>query len=274
MSSERPPLFDFRTAHAARARATRIGGDRFLDAAGLDGLHHRLSSVTRRFEHGLWLGDALPDGIRGFAQDWTIVDFDQREFLAAEGSFDVAVSLFSLQAINDLPGALIQIRRLLKPDGLFLAVVFGGATLTELRQSFTAAESELLGGASPHVAPFADVRDMGALLQRASFALPVTDIERLAVRYFALSSLIRDLRAHGQSNALSGRRKNFVGKRMLGALNEHYARHHAQDGKLIATFEMLYLIGWAPHESHQQPLKPGSAKARLSDALGTVERKI
>ncbi len=215
----------------------------------------------------------MPDGIRGFAQDWTNADFDQGEFLAAEGPFDVAVSLFSLQAINDLPGALVQIRRLLKPDGLFLGVLFGGATLTELRQSFTAAESELLGGASPHVAPFADVRDMGALLQRAGFALPVTDIERLTVRYSVLSSLIRDLRAHGQSNALSGRRKNFVGKRMWGALNEHYARHHAQDGKLIATFEMLYLTGWSPDKSQQQPLKPGSAKARLSDALGTVERK-
>jgi SAM-dependent methyltransferase len=273
VSSEHPPLFDFRTAQAARARAARIGGDRFLDAAGLDGLLHRLSAVTRSFDRGLWVGDVLPHGIKRFAQDWTIADFDEREFLAAEGPFDLAVSLFSLQAINDLPGALIQIRRLLKPDGLFLAVLFGGATLTELRQSFTAAESEILGGASPHVVPFADVRDMGTLLQRAGFALPVTDIERLTVRYSTFPSLIQDLRAHGQSNALSGRRKNFVGKRMLGALNDHYSRHHAQGGKLIATFEMLYLIGWAPHESQQQPLKPGSAKTRLSDALGTVERK-
>jgi SAM-dependent methyltransferase len=274
VSSERPPLFDFRTAQTARARAARIGTDRFLDAAGLDGLLHRLSTVTRRFDRGLWVGDALPGGIRSFVQDWTIADFDAREFLAAEGSFDLVVSLFSLQAINDLPGALIQIRRLLKPDGPFLAVLFGGATLTELRQSFTAAESEILGGASPHIAPFADVRDMGTLLQRAGFALPVTDIERLTVRYSTLSSLIRDLRAHGQSNALFGRRKSFIGKRMLAALSDHYARDHAQDGKLIATFEMLYLIGWAPHESQQQPLKPGSAKTRLSDALGTVERKI
>jgi SAM-dependent methyltransferase len=273
VSSERPRLFDFRTAQTARARAARIDGDRFLDAAALDGLVHRLSAITRRFDRALWVGDAVPHGIKPFAQDWTIADFDAREFLTAEEPFDLAVSLFSLQAINDLPGALIQIRRLLKPDGLFLAVVYGGATLTELRQSFTAAESEILGGASPHVAPFADVRDMGSLLQRAGFALPVTDIERLTVRYSTLSSLIRDLRAHGQSNALCGRRKGFVSKRMLGALNDHYARHHAQEGKLIATFEMLYLIGWAPHESQQQPLKPGSAKTRLSDALGTIERK-
>jgi SAM-dependent methyltransferase len=274
MSSERPHLFDFRAARAARARAARVDGDRFLDAAGLDGLVHRLSSVTRSFARGLWLGGALPHGMKGFAQDWVVADFDDREFLAADGTFDLAVSLFSLQAINDLPGALIQIRRLLKPDGLFLAVLFGGSTLSELRQSFTAAESEILGGASPHVAPFADVRDMGALLQRAGFALPVSDVERLTVRYSTLQALIGDLRAHGQSNALSGRRKNFIGRRMLEALNDHYARHHAQDGKLIATFDLLYATGWTPHESQQQPLKPGSAKTRLSDALGTVERKV
>jgi SAM-dependent methyltransferase len=274
VNSERPPLFDFRTALAARTRAARIGGDRFLDVAGLDGLRDRLSSVTRRFARGLWVGDALPDAIKDFAQDWTVADFDEREFLAAEQPFDLAVSLFSLQAINDFPGALIQIQRLLKPDGLFVAVLFGGATLTELRQSFTAAESEVLGGVSPHIAPFADVRDMGALLQRAGFALPVTDIERLTVRYSALPSLIRDLRAHGQSNALAARRKRSIGKRLLRTLADHYAHHYVQDGKLIATFEMLYLTGWAPHESQQRPLKPGSAKARLSDALGTVERKI
>jgi len=274
MTKERPRLFDFRTAQSARTRARRIKGDRFLDAAGLDGLVHRLSSVTRRFAHGLWLGDAVPDNIKAFAQDWTVADFGERELLAAEGPFDLAISLFSLQAINDLPGALIQIRRLLKPDGLFLGVLFGGATLTELRQSFTAAESDILDGASPHVAPFADVREMGALLQRAGFALPVSDVERTTVRYSTLQALIRDLRAHGQSNALCGRRKNFIGRRMREALNDHYTRHYVQDGKLIATFDLLYATGWAPHESQQKPLKPGSAKTRLSDALGTIERKI
>lgn len=274
MNAERPLLFDFRAARMARTRAARMNGDRFLDAAGLDGLGDRLSSITRRFAHALWVGDALPDTIKGFAENWTVADFDEREFLAAQGPFDLAVSLFSLQAINDLPGAMIQIRRQLKPDGLFLAVLFGGASLSELRQSFTAAESEILGGVSPHIAPFADARDMGALLQRAGFALPVADIERLTARYSTLSSLVRDLRAHGQSNALSGRRKKSIGKRVLNAINEHYARHHAQDGKLLATFDLLYATGWAPHESQQQPLKPGSAKTRLSDALGTVERKV
>lgn len=255
-------------------RAARIGGDRFLDAAALEGLHHRLSTVTRQFARGLWVGDTLPETIRVFAQNWTVADFDEKEVLKADGPFDVTVSLFSLQAVNDLPGAMIQIRRLLKPDGLFLAALFGGATLNELRQSFTAAESETLGGASPHVAPFADVRDMGALLQRAGFALPVADVERLVARYSNLTALVKDLRAHGQGNALNGRRRNFTGRRMLNALTAHYAKYHANDGKLVATFETIYLTGWAPHEGQQQPLKPGSAKARLSDALGTVERKV
>lgn len=274
MAPDRPQLFDFYAARRARSRATRIAGDRFLDAAALDGLNHRLSTVTRRFDRGLWVGEGLPEAVKAFAQDWAVTDFDEKEALRADAPFDLVVSPFSLQAVNDLPGAMIQIRRLLKPDGLFLATLFGGATLSELRQSFTAAESETLGGASPHVAPFADVRDMGALLQRAGFALPVADVERLVARYSSLSALVKDLRAHGQGNALTGRRKNFTGRRVLDALKAHYTKHHADDGKLIATFETIYLTGWAPHESQQQPLKPGSAKARLSDALGTVERKV
>ena len=274
MNPERPHLFDFRAARAARARASRIAGDRFLDDAALEGLVHRLSSVTRHFEHGLWLGPSLPDAIKSFARRWTLADFNEEEILDAAPGFDLALSLFSLQAINDLPGAIIQIRRLLKPDGLFLGVLFGGATLNELRQSFIAAESEILDGVNPHVAPFADVRDMGALLQRAGFALPVADVERLVVRYSFFPALVRDLRAHGQGNVLAARRRNFTGRRILMALHDHYARHHTQDGKLLATFETLYLTGWTPHESQQQPLKPGSAKARLSDVLGTIERKV
>jgi SAM-dependent methyltransferase len=251
-----------------------MGKERFLDQLALDGLVFRLSSVTRRFSRGLWVGGDLPGAVAGLAQDWTLSDFDEQEFLPAKGPFDLAMSLFSLQSINDLPGAMIQIRRLLKPDGLFLGVLFGGLTLTELRQSFIAAESETLGGISPHIAPFADIRDMGALLQRAGLTLPVSDAERLVVRYSNLLGLVRDLRAHGMSNTLAQRRKSFIGRRTLTSLGEHYAHQHAEGGKLIATFEMLYLTGWAPHGSQQQPLKPGSAVARLSDALGTVERKI
>src|ERR1700761_8507322 len=195
MSVQRPPLFDVRAAQAARTRAGRIGGERFLEDAALEGLADRLSAVTRRFSHGLWVGEAVPAPIRPFADNWSLVDFDRDEVLAAdEARFDLALSLYTLQSINDLPGALIQIRRVLKPDGLFLAALFGGDTLHELRDCFALAESEVRGGISPHVAPFAYVRDLGSLLQRAGFALPVADIERLTVRYSALPSLIRDLR--------------------------------------------------------------------------------
>jgi len=275
MTAERPMIFDLRAVQAARARARRIGGDRFLDQAALEGLCDRLSAVTRRFDHGLWIGETLPPAIRAFARDWSVVDFDEREVLNIDKApFDLAVSLYSLQAINDLPGALIQIRRVLKPDGLFLAALFGGETLRELRESFAVAETEMSGGISPRVAPFADVRDMGALLQRAGFALPVADVERLQVRYRDFGSLVRDLRAHAQGNVLAARRRRFLGRRVLNALVAYYSAHHAQDGKLSTTFETLYLTGWAPHQSQQQPLKPGSAKSRLSDALGTVERKL
>jgi hypothetical protein len=131
-----------------------------------------------------------------------------------------------------------------------------------------------LGGISPRVSPFADVRDVGALLQRAGFALPVADVERLQVRYRDFGSLVRDLRAHGQGNVLAARQRHFLSRRILDALIAHYSKQHSDGGKLNATFETLYLTGWAPHQSQQQPLKPGSAKTRLSDALGTVERKL
>lgn len=275
MTAERPMIFDFRAAQASRERARRLAGDRFLDQAALEGLYDRLAAVTRHFDRGLWIGETLPSAMRPFARDWRVADFDNREVLNIDGGpFDLAVSLYSLQAINDLPGALIQIRRALKPDGLFLAALFGGETLRELRESFTVAESEISGGISPRVSPFADVRDMGALLQRGGFALPVADVERLQVRYRGFGALVRDLRAHGQGNALAARRRHFLSRRVLNALVAYYSTHHASDGKLNATFETLYLTGWAPHQSQQQPLKPGSAKTRLSDALGTVERKI
>jgi SAM-dependent methyltransferase len=275
MTADRPPLFDFRTAQMRQARAKAMAGDNFLAQGAIEGLADRLATVTRRFENGLWIGDGLPDIVRGFASDWSQTGFDQQEILAAEpGSCDLAVSLFSLQAINDLPGALVQVRRALKPDGLFLGALFGGATLTELRDSFAHAESETLGGISPRISPFADVRDMGALLQRGGFALPVADVERVAVRYGDFANLARDLRAHGQTNALSERRKTFLRRDTLAAMLAHYRAHHARDGKLDATFEIVYLTGWAPHQSQQQPLQPGSAKTPLAEALGTAEIKI
>jgi SAM-dependent methyltransferase len=275
MSAQRPPLFDARAVMAARLRAKRMDGDRFLEEAALEGLSDRLSAVTRRFNDGLWVGETVPPSVRPFAENWTVADFDGHEILAAgEGRFDLALSLYTLQSINDLPGALIQIRRSLKPDGLFLAALLGGDTLKELRDSFALAESEIRGGISPHVAPFADVRDLGSLLQRAGFALSVTDSEKLSVRYSSLSKLVRDLRAHGQTNMLTARPRHFMGRHIVKALEDCYWERHATNGKLDATFETVFLTGWSPHESQQKPLKPGSAQTRLSDALGTVERKL
>ena len=275
MSSQRPPLFDARAAQAARRRAERLGGDRFLEAAALTGLMDRISPVRRRFSRGLWIGASLPATIRPFAEDWSLKAFDGDEILnGGDAQFDVALSLYTLQSLNDLPGALIQVRRALRPDGLFLAALFGGDTLKELRACFAQAESEVRGGISPRVAPFADIRDLGGLLQRAGFALPVADSERLLARYRNLSGLTRDLRAHGQTNVLAARSRRFLGRRTLEALEACYAARHAMDGRLVATFETIFLTGWAPHESQQKPLKPGSATTRLSDALGTVERKV
>jgi SAM-dependent methyltransferase len=183
--------------------------------------------------------------------------------------------LFSLQWINDLPGALIQVRRLLRPDGLFLAALMGAGTLTELREAFAQAEIQTRGGVSPRVSPFADVRDVGSLLQRAGFALPVADVERLVVRYRDFAGLVKDLRAHGFTNVMSARSRQALRRDTLTALLAHYAGHHADpDGRLRARFETVYLTGWSPHESQQQPLKPGSAKTRLAEALGTDEHRL
>ena len=180
--------------------------------------------------------------------------------------------MLSLHAINDLPGALIQMRRALKPDGLFMGALFGGETLNELREALLTAESELTGGITPRVSPFADVRDLGALLQRAGFALPVADVERTTVRYGEFTRLVDDLRALGETNVLYRRSRNFLRRDVLAAALSHYRQAHAEpDGRLRATFDILYLTGWAPHESQQRPMRPGTAKTRLADALGTEE---
>jgi SAM-dependent methyltransferase len=275
MESVCPLLFDFRTARNKAARAARLDGDRFLDRSAAEGLADRLAAVTRQFERGLVVGAAVPAMLRPFAAQWTEAAFDGREILdCPQGGFDLAVSLFSLQAINDLPGALVQIRRALKPDGLFLGALLGGASLQELRDSFAAAEIQTLGGISPRVSPFADVRDLGGLLQRGGFALPVADVERLTARYGDVGGLARDLRAHALTNVLSERRKRFLRRDTLAALAAHYRASHAWNGKLNATFEIIFLTGWSPHESQQQPLAPGSAKARLAEALGTAEHPL
>ena len=186
-------------------------------------------------------------------------------------SQDLIVSLMSLHWANDLPGALAQIRRALRPDGLFLGTLLGAGTLKELRTSLTQAELEVRGGAQARVSPFADGFDAAALLQRAGFALPVSDVDRVTVRYSDLYSLVRDLRAMGETNALAGPIRPMT-RGMLARAAEVYAERYAEpDGRIPATFEIIHLAGWAPHESQQKPLPRGSAKVRLADALGVKE---
>jgi SAM-dependent methyltransferase len=237
----------------------------------------RLSSVLRQFEIVADIG-TLTNALRRALQKTgkigrileTAVDEELLPF--ADGALDLAVSALSLHHVNDLPGTLVQIRRALKPDGLFVAALLCGDTLTELRQAFAQAESEIEGGISPRVAPFADLRDLGTLLQRAGFALPVVDSDKLIVRYDSAFALMRDLRAMGATNVLTERRKTPLRRATLMRMAEIYAERFADpDGRIRATFEIGWMTGWSPHESQQKPLKPGSAAQRLADALGTKE---
>jgi SAM-dependent methyltransferase len=282
--STAPRIFNRQAYRARRARAVRAGSDAILVGDTADQAALRIASINRRFSRGLDLHsrrEAFP-ALSPLADTWirtgnrpdapsVIADDEWLPF--AEESFDLVTSILSLHAVNDLPGVLIQLRRLLRPDGLFIAAMFGGETLKELRAAFAAAEDETLGGASPRVAPFADVRDLGGLLQRAGFALPVADVERTVVRYRALPRLFDDLRAIGETNVLTDRKLEALTKRTLASvIGEYQSRFGDAEGRLPATFEIVFLTGWAPHESQQKPLRPGSATARLSDALGTIEQ--
>ena len=189
-----------------------------------------------------------------------------------DGSADLIVSILGLHWIDDLPGALAQIKRALKPDGLFLGALFGAGTLKELRGVLTEAELQARGGAQARVSPFADGRDAASLMQRAGFALPVTDVDRVTVRYPDLFALVRDLRAMGETNALAGVIRPLTRDIAARAAALYAERHAEADGRIPATFEIIQLAGWAPHESQQKPLPRGSAKMRLADALGVKEQ--
>jgi SAM-dependent methyltransferase len=290
--AESPIIFDRRLMRARQRRAAALGPATFLLDRVADDLADRLATVLRRFDLAADLGtpgDAVRRVLAGLGSVGTIVAVDAAvERLSAwrgarvaadeellpfrDGAFDLVVSALALQFVNDLPGTLVQIRRALKPDGLFLAALVAGETLTELRQSFASAESEIEGGASPHVAPFADLRELGALLQRAGFALPVADVERITVRYASPFALMHDLRRMAATNALVERRRAPLKRATLMRMAEIYAQRFADsDGRVRATFDIVWLSGWAPHPSQQQPLRPGSAKTRLADALGTRE---
>ena len=280
-----PLIFDRALIRAHARRAMALGPATFLIERVADDLADRLAVVKREFPRTVDLGtptDAVRRALARVPSVGTIVAAgtaatadvvaDEEALPFASGAIDLVVSALALQAVNDLPGTLIQIRRALKPDGLLLAALLGGDTLNELREAFAQAEAEIEGGASPRVAPFADLRDMGALLQRAGFTLPVVDSDRVTVRYASPLALMHDLRRMGAANPLVERRRAPLKRATLARLFEVYCeRFGDSDGRVRATFEIVWLSGWAPHESQQQPLRPGSAKARLADALGTRE---
>jgi SAM-dependent methyltransferase len=293
VSAAPPPLLFDRALLAARLdRASRDAGKRpgadFLLRRAADELGERLAFVNRTFALAVDAGAPGPHAAAALAArpgrgatlrlaptvasagsgDFSVLVGDVERLPLAAESADLVVSLLALHHVNDLPGALIQIRRALRPDGLFVAALAGGDTLTELRQSLTVAESEIVGGVSPRVAPFADARALAGLMQRAGFALPVVDVDTLIVRYADLFALMRDLRAFGAANALVERSRKPLRRALLARAAEVYAERFADpDGRLRATFETVWLTGWAPHESQPKPLRPGSATARLADAL-------
>jgi SAM-dependent methyltransferase len=283
-----PQIFDRSLLRARRRRAEKLGPETFLLDRVAEDLAERLSVVLRRFELAADLGTPT-DAVRRLLLErklvnrivavdalahtgaWTVAA-DEEAIPFRDGALDLVVSALALQSVNDLPGTLVQVRRALKADGLLLAALLGGETLMELRQAFAAAESEIEGGVSPRVAPFADVRDLGALLQRAGFALPVVDSDRLVVRYATPFALMAELRRMGATNALSERRREPLRRKTLLRMAEIYAERFSDpDRKVRATFEIVWLSGWVPDASQQKPLKPGSAKARLADALHTKE---
>jgi SAM-dependent methyltransferase len=296
MDSPHPRLFDRRLLRARRRRAATLGPSTFLVERVAEDLSDRLGAVLRRFGCAVDLGtptDAVRRALAAIGKIDTIVAAhvpvagsvagdaclavaaDEEALPFRDASVDLVVSALALQFVNDLPGTLVQIRRALRPDGLLLAALAGGTTLMELRQAFAAAEAEIEDGVSPRVVPFADVRDMGMLLQRAGFALPVTDVDRITVRYVSPIALMHDLRRMGATNPLLERSRRPLKRATLSRMMEIYAeRFSDNDGRIRATFEIVWLSGWAPHESQQKPLAPGSARQRLADVLGTKEIRL
>lgn len=282
--SKPEPIFDRTLLLSRSLRAARLAGDGprpdFLLVRAAEDILWRLGAIKRQFENAAVIGpdrDVVAERLRSARNVAGIATIDltpDERLDAAPQSLDLIVSALSLQWVDDLPGVLVQIRRALKPDGLMIAAMMGGRTLHELRDAFLQAEAELEGGASPRVAPFADVRDLGSLLQRARFALPVTDVDTVEVTYADPLALMLELRAMGAGNVLVARRRAPLRRATLGRAIETYRqRHGLENGRVRATFEIMTLTGWAPHESQQKPLRPGSAKSRLADALGTRELK-
>jgi SAM-dependent methyltransferase len=271
-----PPLTDRAALERHRARAARRPDHAealFLHRIARSDIDERLNEVNRTF--------TSPAVVTAFPEIWA--DFpgnprmlsDDEVLSLASGAHDLVIHAMSLHWANDPVGQLVQCRRALRPDGLCIAVLPGGETLSELRSSLAEAESLVTGGMSPRILPMGEIRDLGGLMQRAGFALPVADSLSQTVRYRALSRLYADLRGMGETNALAARLRRFTGRQVLAAAEAVYRSSFCNEaGELRATFELVFLTGWAPHDSQQQPLRPGAAKARLADALRVPEQPL
>jgi len=266
-----PKLTDRKALTRNRARAD-VSKGMFLHEVAIEEVQDRLSMVNRGFTRPA-IVTGFPDVWRRCIPDATIVE-DTDVLDLREGAHDLVVHALSLHWADDPVGQIIQSRRALSPDGLFLAVTFGGQTLNELRSALAQAESEITGGLSPRVVPMGEIRDMGALLQRAGLALPVADSLPLKVTYETPWALMKDLRAMGEANAIDQRLRKPTQRKVLIRAAELYVENFMEEGRLTATFDMIFMTGWSPDESQPQPLRPGSASTRLADALGASEIKL
>ncbi len=295
-----PRLFDRQLLSRRLDRAARTFAQaQFLRQRSTEDLLHSLGAVNRRFDVALEIGArdglfarelaASPDSRKiellieadlshtflQQAQGAARLIMDEEQLPLGDDSLDLVVSTLALHTVNDLPGVLVQIRRALKADGLFIASMFGGETLKELRGCLMEAELEVRGGYGPRIAPFAEAPDLIELLRRTGFNMPVVDSDRVTVSYDHPLKLMADLRLMGESNVLADRPRRGLNRAILHRMSALYFERFADDeGRITATFEIITLSGWKPHESQQKPLRPGSAKMRLADALGVKEGKL
>lgn len=258
--------------HALKAHRSRASfQDAFLHEEAAFEIKERLKEVNKSFTSPVVVGSPQSP-IAGLFPEAPVLP-DSLDLGGERGAHDLAVHALALHWADDPVGQLVQSRLLLQPDGLFIGAMFAGQTLQELRTALAEAESRVSGGLSPRVLPMADLRDLGGLMQRAGFALPVADSRRVTVRYRNLAALVQDLRSMGETNALEARNRKAPSRELFRAAEDTYRTHFSDDeGYLIATFEIVFLTGWAPDESQPKPLRPGSAQARLADALGTSEQ--
>ena len=281
MNTSPPKIFNPRARDLAQARSAKrqaSEGMSFLYIRAAEDAASRLEDINRKFETAVLVGAIdgralIKPNLRSDRHPHTFGHLTSPEELS--GEYDVILSILDLQSDDDIPETLMRYRKHLAPDGLLLVAFLGGETLTELRQSLYAADQQMFGGATARVYPMVDYSQSAMLLGRTGLALPVVDMDRVTVSYGKLKSLVSDLRDLGLTNVLAARDTRRLNRKWLSQLKENYAAHFARaDGKLTTTYEIVWMTGWAPHESQQKPLKPGSAKMRLADALKTQEKKI